>query len=51
MPELNALGINLVAVSADPEEKAASQIADVNPDYNVGYDLSIAQMRELGVYI
>lgn len=49
--ELNDLGIDVVAVSADPEEKAHSQIDPLNLNYPVGYDLSIEQMQALGLYI
>lgn len=51
LPELNALGIDVVAVSADTQEKATDQIALVNPNYSVGYDLTIEQMDQLGLYI
>lgn len=51
LPELNKLGINLVAVSADPAEKADAQTAPLNLNYNIGHDLSVAQMQELGLYI
>lgn len=46
-----AAGIEVVAVSADPEEKVAIQMADVNPTYPVGYDLSLEEMRSLGLYV
>ncbi len=51
LTDLNALGIDVVAVSADPEEKAREQISIVNPDYAVGYELSVEQMHELGLYV
>ena len=51
LPEFNDLGIDVVAVSADSEENAQSQINEVKPDYDVGYDLTIEQMQELGLYI
>lgn len=51
LPELNALGIDVVAVSADPQEKAEAQMAEVAPDFDVGYGLTIEQMRTLGLYI
>ena len=51
VPDFNALGVDVIAVSADSERRAKVQLADVNPDYAVGYDLSIEQMRELGLYI
>ena len=51
LTNLNALGVDVVAVSADPEEKAKDQISTVKPKYNIGYDLSIEQMTQLGLYI
>lgn len=51
LPDFNKLGVDVVAVSADPEVKAKDQIAQVAPDFAVGYDLSIAQMKQLGLYI
>lgn len=50
-PELNALGIDVVAVSADTESRAVEQIGQVNPTYSVGYDLNVEQMQALGLYI
>ncbi|WP_299632672.1 peroxiredoxin-like family protein [uncultured Roseobacter sp.] len=51
LPEYHALGVDVVAVSADPEDKAQDQIALVTPDFPVGYDLSIGQMHALGLYV
>ena len=51
LPEYHALGVDVVAVSADPEAKANDQIALVRPSYPVGYDLSLDQMHELGLYV
>lgn len=51
LPELNALGIDVAAISADPEDKAQAQIDIVNPDYDIGYDLTLEQMQTLGLYI
>ena len=45
-------GVDIVAVSADTEEKAKAQAQDkLGLTFDVGYDLSIEQMQELGVYI
>jgi peroxiredoxin len=49
--ECAALGVDVVAVSGDPEEKARGFVHDVGLTLAVGYDLGIAQMRELGLYI
>lgn len=48
---LKELGIEVVAVSADSETRASEQIAEVGPDYNVGYGLSLDQMKAMGLYI
>tara|TARA_Y100000782_G_scaffold4962_1_gene6014 strand:- start:260778 stop:261137 length:360 start_codon:yes stop_codon:yes gene_type:complete len=45
-------GVDIVAVSADTEEKAKVQAQDkLGLTFEVGYDLSIEQMQQLGVYI
>ncbi|WP_342077791.1 peroxiredoxin-like family protein [Yoonia sp. SS1-5] len=51
LPEFHALGVDVVAVSADPKAKAQDQMAAVTPNFPVGYDLSIAQMHALGLYV
>lgn len=51
LADFNGLGVDVVAVSADPVEKAQAQMELVSPTYAVGYDLSTDQMRQLGVYI
>lgn len=49
--EFAELGVGIVAVSADPEEKARDHMADIAPRFAVGYDLSLDQMATLGVYV
>ncbi len=49
--KFRAAGIEVVAVSADTEERAMMQIPDIDPDYDVGYDLSVEDMKALGLYI
>ena len=51
LPEFNALGVDVAAVSSDSLDRAKAQLAEVNPNFEVGYDLSIEQMRSLGLYI
>ncbi|TBR43793.1 AhpC/TSA family protein [Marinomonas agarivorans] len=51
LAEFNKAGVEVVAVSADSEARATAQIAEVNPDFSVGYDLSIEQMQQLGLFI
>ena len=43
--------IEVVAVSADPREKAESRVEQSGLTLPVAYDLSIAQMVQLGLYI
>ena len=42
---------DVVVVSADPKEKAESETQEENWQFPVGYDLSEANMRALGLYI
>ena len=51
VPELNSLGIEVVAVSADSAERATGQIADAGVTFPVGHSLTVAQMTQLGLYI
>lgn len=44
-------GIDVVAVSGDPEEKAQAMSDELGLSVPVGYGLSVPQMRELGVYV
>lgn len=50
LSEFNGLGIDVVAVSADTAEKAADQMALVRPNFRVGYDMTVEQMHQLGLY-
>lgn len=49
--ELNELGVDLLAVSADSQERAEIQLSEVKPDFPVAYDLQVDQMQTLGLYI
>jgi len=49
--EFAAVGVSVAAISADPEEKAAADVAEHGWRFPLGYDLSIEQMRQLGLYI
>ncbi|MBT0957883.1 redoxin family protein [Alphaproteobacteria bacterium KMM 3653] len=51
LPQFHALGVDVVAVSADTETNASEQIALVQPSYPVCYDLSLDQMHALGLYV
>ena len=49
--ELKKSDIYFAAVSADPKEKAQAEVAECKWDFPIGYNLSISEMRELGLYI
>ena len=51
LAEFEKAGVEVVAVSADPAEKVSDQMAKVDPKFPVGYELSVPQMQELGLYI
>lgn len=51
LPDLNKLGIDVVAVSADPSAKAEEHVSPLSLNFDVGYGLTIDQMRTLGLYI
>lgn len=44
-------GFNIVTVSADPEEKAQSDVNEFGWTFDIGYDLTEEQMRALDLYI
>lgn len=48
---LKELGIEVVAVSADSEDRATDQVAQAGVTYPVGYGLTVPQMQELGLYV
>ena len=45
------LNTEVIAVSADPKEKAEADKKDLDLGFEVAYDLSLDQMRALGLYI
>lgn len=51
LPALRELGIDAVAVSADSAQQAQEHMADGQTDFAVGHDLSVEQMKTLGLYI
>ncbi|WP_370401860.1 peroxiredoxin-like family protein [Sulfitobacter sp. JB4-11] len=51
LPGYHAEGVEVVAVSGDPQEKAQAMADEVGLSMPVGHDLSIAQMNALGLYI
>jgi len=51
LDDYRAAGVEVVAASADPKEKAETEVAEEGWRFPVGYDLSQDQMRRLGLYI
>lgn len=51
LDQFQALGIEVLAVSADTREKAEHEVGEEEWRFPVGYGLSQDQMRQLGVYI
>ena len=49
--DFESSGIRIAAVSADPQGKAETQVAECGWTFPVGYDLSLPQMKKLGLYI
>ncbi|MEP7056596.1 MAG: peroxiredoxin-like family protein [Caldimonas sp.] len=51
LDQFEASGIKVAVVSADPRDKAESEAAEENWRFPVAYDMSVPQMRDLGLYI
>ena len=51
LPDFHDIGVDVIAVSADPLDKTEAFIADIGYEGRVGYDLTIEQMQALGLYI
>ena len=51
LEDFRAANISVSTVSADTREKAEAEVAECGWTFPVGYDLSVEQMRELGLYI
>lgn len=49
--DFDNLNVQIVAVSADPMEKAKKLASELGLDFEVAYDLGIDQARNLGLYI
>lgn len=49
--QFHAAGVDVVAVSGDPQAKAEAMVSEMNLSLPMGYDLSVAQMRALGLYV
>src|SRR5258708_39032690 len=51
LDDFRSLGIKVIALSADPREKAESQAAEERWRFAVGDDLTVDQRRLLGLYV
>ncbi len=51
LDEFEAAGVTVLAVSADPEEKAAADHAEFGWRFPLGFGLTIPQMHTLGLYV
>jgi len=51
LEDFEAASVSVVALSGDPAEKAAADIAEHGWRFPVGYGLSVPQMRELALYV
>lgn len=49
--EFSAIGIDIIAVSADSEARATAHLSEVDNQYPVAYGLNQDQMQSLGLYI
>ncbi|WP_299548294.1 redoxin domain-containing protein [uncultured Tateyamaria sp.] len=47
----NAVGVDVVAVSGDPQDKAQAMVDEKELSVAMGYGLTVAQMEALGVYV
>jgi len=51
LAEFKEVGVDVVALSADTEEWAGVMAEQVEPNYDMGYGLTVEQMETLGLYI
>lgn len=51
LDDFAAIDVDVIAISADPEEKAKASASDIGYTGTIGYDLSVAQMAQLGVFV
>lgn len=49
--QFDELGGEIITLSADPEEKAQALKDEIGVDLPIAYDLSVEQMKTLGLYI
>ena len=51
LKDFAAINVDVIAISADPKDKAEASANDISYTGVIGYGLSLDQMAELGVYI
>ncbi|MFW8636653.1 peroxiredoxin-like family protein [Cribrihabitans pelagius] len=51
VPDFARAGVGVVAVSGDPEDRARSFTDEIGVSFPVGHDLTVDQMRTLGLYV
>ena len=51
IPRFAEIGIDVVALSGDPQAKAEAQAAEGALTFPIAYGLSVEQMRSLGLYV
>jgi len=51
LDDFAAAGVSVMAVSGDPEEKAAADVQEHAWRFPLGYGMSVEQMRTLGLYV
>lgn len=51
LSQFNELGVDVMVVSADSEKQAIEHTEKLNLSFDVGYGLTIEQMKTLGLYI
>lgn len=50
-PEFAKTGLGIIAVSSDPEDRSRSFADEIGVSFPVAYDLTVEQMRTLGLYV
>ncbi|WP_422041211.1 redoxin domain-containing protein [Roseibium sp.] len=50
-PELSRIGVDVVAASADPEDRATHQAGEAGVSFPIGIGLGVGEMQTLGLYV
>ncbi len=50
-PAFAEVGVTVAALSSDPQERAVKEAGEEGWTFPVGYDLTLEQMRTLGLYV